>query len=448
MKKIFFLAAISFIFLLNDVSAQKTWTLEECINYAHQNNLQIKRQELTAGISENNFRQSKFEVLPNVNAGANYNFSSGRSLNTETYEWVNQNNQEGSVGISTDLELFNGFQTQNSIKENRLNLMRDLSEIEKIKNDISLNIATSYLQILFDYELVDLAKAQKDVTQQQVERMKKLVDVGNRAKGDLLQIQAQLSNDILNLTNAENNLKIGYLTLIQLLELKLDSIQSFEIARPAIAEYTQEIEKSVSNFYFDALNNLPEIKSSEYNYQAQQKAMDVARGGRYPRLYLSADYYSRYNKSATNQLHPGDDYKYFDQLNDNQYRQVSLNLSIPIFNRTRVETNIANRKILMQDAELILEQTKKNLYKNIQQAHSDATSALVKYSASLEAVKSNEESFNYTQQKFEVGLVNSVDYNVAKNDLLKARSNLLQAKYEYIFKLKILDFYTGTPIAI
>lgn len=448
MKHIFLLSSIIFIFFSFNISAQKQWTLEECINYAHQNNLQIKRQELAAGISENEYRQSKFEVLPNLNARVSHNISSGRSLNTETYSWEDRGNQEGSLGISSEINIFNGFRTYNSIQQNRLDLQSDLSQIEKIKNDISLNIATSYLQILFDYELVDLAKSQKEVTEQQVERMNKLVESGNRARGDLLEIQAQLSNDILNLTNAENNLKIGYLTLIQLLELKLDSVKDFSVARPTIINIEQQTDKSVSEYYTEALNNLPEIKSSEYNFKAREKSLAVARGNRYPRLYLTGDYYSRYNKNATNIVNPDVTYNYSDQINDNQYRQLALNLSIPIFNRNAVETNISNNRILLEDAGLEFEQVKKDLYKNIQQAHSDATSAMVKYQASAEAVRSNEESFNYTQQKYEVGLVNSVDFNIAKNDLLVARSNMLQAKYEYIFKLKILDFYAGLPISI
>ncbi|NJK86906.1 MAG: TolC family protein [Bacteroidales bacterium] len=419
MKNIFLIAAALLFSVEFTLNAQKTWTLEECIQYAHQNNIQIKRQELLTEITENNYQQSKLDRLPNVNAGVFYNFSSGRNLNTETYKWEDTGNQEGSLGISSDLNLFNGFQVNNTIQMNHLDLMRDLQLIEKTKNDITMSIATSYLQILFDYELVELAQSQKNVTQQQVERTKKLVESGNRAKGDLLEIQAQLSNDVLNLTNAENNLKIGYLQLIQLLQLELDSVNDFTILRPELAEYKGEIEKSVSEYYNLALNHLPEIKSSEYNLLAREKSLAIAKGKRSPRFYLGADYYSRYNKNATNLINVNETYGLLDQLNDNQYRQLSLNLNIPIFNRRTVETNISNNRILLDDAGLILEQTKRELLLEIQQAHSDATSALVKYNASYEAVRSNEESFNYTQQKFEVGLVNSVDYNIAKTTCLK-----------------------------
>ncbi len=449
MKNIPFLFVLCLIFVYpSNISAQKKWTLEECINYAHQNNLQIKRQELNADISETYLKQSYFELLPNLNAGGSHNLSSGRALNTETYTWEDRTNQDGNLGIQSDLTIFNGLNNINSIKQHKFDLMRDLASVEKIKNDITLNIATSYLQVLFGYELLDLAKSQRDVTQQQVDRMKKLVEVGNRAKGDLLELEAQLSNENLNAINAENNLKINYITLIQLLELELDSIGSFQIERPEIPVIAEEELQSVNDLYQKASEIYPELKAAEFNLSAKEKALSVVRGGRYPELYLSGLYYSRYNKSATNPVSPSENYRYIDQISDNQYRQLSLNFSVPIFNRRSVESSISRSKIAVQNAEYEFDQVKKDLYKAIQEAHSDAISALAKYDASMQAVKSNEEAFSYTEQKFEVGLVNSVDYNVAKNELLKARSNFLQAKYEYIFKLKILDFYLGKPITI
>jgi outer membrane protein len=323
-----------------------------------------------------------------------------------------------------------------------------MANVEKIKNDITLNIATLYLQILFSYEILELAESQRDVTLQQVDRVSKMVDVGNKARGDLLEIKAQLANDNLNVTNAENSLKISYIELIQMLELELDSTGSFKIERPVIPEIDVEEIQNVNELYATALNTLPQIRSSEFNLQGREKALSVSRGTRLPSLSMNGYYYSRYNNTATNPLDPYETYRYIDQIKDNQYRQLSLELSIPIFNRRQVESYISKSKIAVKDAQYELEQTKKNLYMDIQQAHSDAIAALEKYKASIDAVESNKEAFNYTQQKYEVGLVNSVDYNIAKNELLKASSNLLQAKYEYIFKIKILDFYMGKQIIL
>ncbi|MFO7659129.1 MAG: TolC family protein [Bacteroidales bacterium] len=448
MKKILFLLLPLFSLTLANVHAQKAWSLEECIDYALQNNLQIKRQQLAADVAEADLIQSKYALLPNLNARFSHNLSSGRALNTETYTWENRSQQDGSLGAGSDLTLFNGLQNFNAIKRNRFDLMRDLANVDKIKNDISLNIATFYLQILFAYELLDLAKNQKAVTLQQTERVAKLVEVGNKAKGELLEIKAQLANDNLNVTNAENNLKISYLDLIQLLELELDSIGSFKIERPVLPDLPVEEFQRVNDIFSEAMNILPQIRSAEYNMQGREKALCVAKGARFPDLSLGGYYYTRYNNVVKDPLNPMETYNYIDQIKDNQYRQLSLDLSIPIFNRRVVESGIIKSKIALINAEYELEQTKKNLYKDVQQAHSDATAAFEKYRASIQAVESNTESFNYTRQKYEVGLVNSVDFNIAKNDLSKATSNLLQAKYEYIFKLKILDFYLGKKIII
>ena len=447
MKKIF-LFILPIVFLGLNMKAQEVWSLEECINYALENNLQVKKQELTTNISEINLAQSKFALLPNLNARFNHNFSSGRALNTETYEWENTKQQDGNIGAGSDLTLFSGLQNYYTIKRNQFDLKRDLANLDKIKNDITLNIATSYLNILFAYEVLELAKSQRDVTLQQSERISKLVEVGNKAKGELLEINAQLANDNLNLTNAQNNLKLTYIDLIQLLELELDSVENFKIERPALPELISEDIQGVSDIYSESLNVLPQVKSAAYNLTGREKDLDIARGARYPELSLSGYYYTRYNDQVKDPLDPNETYNYIDQMKDNQYRQFSIGLSIPIFNRRQVEAGISKSKIAVKNAEYELEQTKKDLYKDVQQAHADAIAAYEKYQASIKAVESNTESFNYTQQKYEVGMVNSVDFNISKNDLLKAKSNLIQAKYEYIFKLKILDFYMGKKITI
>jgi outer membrane protein len=448
MKRIFIFSLFTLLLSYGAGYAQKVWTLEECIQYAHQNNLQIKMQELLADVSEVDLQQSKFAMLPNLSANFRHNFSSGRSLNTETYEWGNRSQQDGSLGAGSNLTIFNGLQKFNTIQRSKFDLLRDQSNVEKIKNDITLNIATSYLQVLFAYELLELAISQRDVTLQQVDRISKMVDVGNKARGDLLEIKAQLANDNLNVTNAENSLQIYYVDLIQLLELELDSLGSFRIDRPVIQDIVTDSIQSVNELFTEALNVLPQIRSAEFNLQGREKALSVSKGARFPELYMGGYYYSRYNNTAKDPVNPLETYSYIDQIKDNQYRQLSLNLSIPVFNRRQVESYVSKSKIEVKNAQYELEQTRKDLYKDIQQAQSDAIAALDKYKASIQAVESNQEAFNYTQQKFEVGLVNSVDYNIAKNELLIASSNLLQAKYEYIFKIKILDFYTGKQIIL
>lgn len=429
-------------------NAQKIWTLEECIRYAQEKNIQIKRQELATEISQNNYFQSKMNMLPDLGAGWNHQFGSGRTLSTDSiYRWVNTNVQEGSMGIQSELTVFRGFQNVNEIRKSNFDLKKSLADLEKAKNDISMNIAAGYLQVLLDEELYEVAKSQVELSQLQVDRNKKLVEVGNIARGNLLEIQAQLAREKVNLTNAANNQTIDYLTLTQMLEL--DSIGNFKVFHPENLTIDESVPlQSVQDIFAQAEANMPEVKSSEYFLESRRKELAVRKGALSPTVSLQALYYTRYNPDAVDYLNPTANYGIIEQLKDKKYKQLSINLSIPIFNRYNTRTNISNSKIAVEDAEYSLIQTKKVLYKSIQQAHADAKAAYDNFISRKEAVASSEEAFKYTQQKYEVGMSSAVDFNIAKNNLTKAKSDLAQAKYEYIFKTKVLDFYKGVPLKI
>ncbi len=471
MKRIILILASLSFFSYIAVNAQRNWTLEECINYAHQNNLQIKRQELNANISGANYKQSKYSVLPDLNLGASKNLNYGRAVDPYTNDYITENTSSDRFYASSSLNIFNGLQTYNTIKENKYHFLKSRQDVVKVKNDISIQIATAYLQILFCRELLDISKSQYEVTLLQVEKTKKLVEVGNSAKGELYQMEAQAANEKLNVINAGNHLKMAYLDLTQLLDL--DSVRNFDVVIPAdLLVDSSYILKDVTTLYNEALNILPQIKSAEYALMSQEKSLAVQVGRRSPQIYIQGSYYTGYSSTGARLDtdspqditvgYLGDDinqpviahgfgtenYPYFDQLNDNAYKSVSFGLNIPIFNQNQVNRDISNARIMVNDSKFALEQTKQILFKDVQQAHADAIASLEKYKSSMEAVKSNEEAFNYTQQKLDVGLVSSVDYNIAKNELLKAKSDLLQAKYEYIFNIKILDFYTGNPILL
>jgi outer membrane protein len=472
MKRTVFLVLISTVLLIG-VNAQKRWTLQECIQYALDNNIQIKRQELQTEIAKNDYHQSKMQRLPDLNGTASHNWNFGRNIDRFTNEILTTNVVSDNFAIQSNMVLFSGFQILNSIEQNKYILEKSLKDLEKAKNDISLQIATVFLQILFNEEALEIAKSQLEVTSMQLDKTKRLVDAGNKPKGDLLQMQTQEANEKYNLTAAKNNLQISYLTLIQLLEL--DSAENFGIQQPDSIMFTNEnILSSVNDIYNEAVNKLPEIKSAEYALESSKKGLELARGDYYPKLTLSGAYYTGYSDArqktvSTTQtpttiglvnndpsmpviadiinIETGN-YPFFEQLKDNNSKAVSIGASIPIFNRFQTKKNVSNAKLRMTDANYNLEQTKKNLYKEVQTAHADASSAYERYNSASEAVISNEESFKYIQQKFDVGLISIFDYNLAKNDLLKAKSNHLQAKYEYIFKIKVLDFYRGLPIQL
>jgi outer membrane protein len=438
----------SILFLLLGVfsfqaHAQTSWSLEDCINYAHANNLQIKRTQLQADMADNNYFQSKMYVLPDLNASANRSYNYGRQIDRTTNTFVNSNQVGDNFGINSSLNLFNGLQTYNNIKRAQFAMLASLQNVEKEKIDITFEIASAYLNILFKKELLEASKSQMDVTQLQVDRTRKLVDAGSSARGDLLEIQAQLASERLNVTNNQNDLNLAYLNLTQLLDLK--TTEDFMIVFPDTIQ-PDLISPIVSpeQVYTEALTYLPHIKSSEYELESYRRYLAIQQGRRSPQFYLSGRWNTLYSSYAKDSL----GFSYADQMDLNNNKSFTIGISVPIFNNWQVNNSISNAKIQVYDAEFSLNQVKQQLYKNIQQAYNDATSAREKFNSAIEAVNSYRESFHYTEQKFNVGIVNSVEYNIAKNNFIRAESELLQAKYEYIFGLKILDFYRGIPITL
>jgi len=473
MKKILLFVFVLYVlfFSLSAVSQEK-WTLEECIQYAYDHNIQIKQQQLNTELNKHALKQSKLDALPSLNAGASHNFSFGRALDETTYEFTqNQEVQTSNFSVSSSVTLFNGFEKWNSIEANKFSLKASLKDLEKIKNDIGLNIASAYLQILFNQELVEVSENQLEITEQQIDRTKKLVEAGSLARGSLLEIQSQRANEELNLVNVQNQLEASYINLIQLLEL--DSLNGFDIVRPEFEmSEQQEPAMGVDQIYHVAKEEMPRVQGAKYELESQKEALEVAKAGMSPRWSLNFSYGTRYSSIrdritgfdsttvpfgytaqnevvyTTQPVASYENYPFFDQLEDNASTSVMFNLSIPIFNGWQTQRQISTARVNLLNAEYNLENTRNNLYKDIQSAHADARAAWKKYEAAQKTVDSMQESFKYTKQKFEVGLVNSVEYNTAKNNLTRAQSDLLQAKYEYIFKTRILDFYQGKPLTM
>jgi outer membrane protein len=429
--------------------AQKAWSLEECINYAFENNLQIKRQALNVQYNKNNHNQSYFNTLPDLNSQINYGRSDGKTIDysNEVPRYITEVYWSGTVGLSSSVTLFGGFQNINNILKTKYDFLKSQSDLEKSKNDIALQMALAYLQVLFSKELVDVAKSKLDVTSLQAERTRKMMEVGNVAQGEYLQIKAQEANDKTSMINAQNNMEIAYLDLTQLLDL--DSTGGFDIVVPTNIEVELlSALAGVQDIYTIALETMPQIKSAEYALKSSEKQLSMAWGQASPTIYVNGNLSSRYSQVANDILNPEEAYTFKDQMNDYYYKNLNFGVSIPLFNKLQVKNSISNSKLQLWDYKYQLDQAKMALYKEVQQAHADASAAREKYYSSVEAVKFNQEAFKYTSQKFEVGLVNSVDYNISQNNLISAESSMLQAKYEYIFKLKILDLYMDKPIVL
>ena len=459
------------LFFVQTTHAQEKWSLERCINYAHENNIELKQQELNAEMNEHSYKQSYLNMLPTANAGVSENISFGRALDETTYEFTeNETVISGNLNLSTSLTLFNGLQKYNTVQKQKFNLQASLQDVEQFKNDISLNIASAYLQILFNKELLQNAGNQLEVIQQQVEQTSQLVEAGSLAEGSLLEIEAQMASEELQVVNAENQLEMSVLNLKQLLDL--GEAEAFDIVVPEIQIDEAPVLAGVSEVYENALALYPMIKSAEYSLQSSKEDLQIAKGGRSPSLNMNFSYgtgYSdireRVSSFETVQIPFGETaggetvfvtqqnplletYPVMDQLSDNASKTLSFTLGIPIFNGWQVNTNINSAKIGVMNAEYNLKRSKNQLYKSIQQAHADARAALKRYYAAGKTVNSMQEAFRYTQQKYEVGLVNTIEYNNAKNQLMEAQSQQLQSKFEYIFKKSILDFYMGNPIIL
>jgi len=438
------------------ISAQtKEWSLEDCILYALQNNIQLKQQEITTQYKSSALELSKLSVLPNLNGSANHYYSFGRVADMSTYQFIeNQTVRSNSFDASSNVTLFSGLQNYNTIKKNSYDLQASMQDLEALKDNISLNIAMAYLQILLNKELVNATSSQVDLTRQQIDRTKKLVDAGSLAKGNLLDIEAQAASEELQLTTLQNNLTISHLTLAQMLEI--DSINSFSIVTPDIIVNPVEVEGDPAAIYSVAEEKRPEILSAENSLKASEYELSIAKGGRSPKLQFGASMGTMYNSSRKKAIFAEDGttllgyvkVPFNDQINQNLNYGLGFSLSVPIFNGWQVNKNVQNAKRGIQYSQYTLEATKKTLYKNIAQAFADAQGALRKYYSSKKAVESMEEAFRYSEQKFNVGMVNAVDYNQAKTKLLNAQSEMAQAKYEYVFKTKVLDFYKGLPITL
>ena len=424
--------------------AQRTYNLQECIDYAIENNIQIKQQALNTNYGENQVKQAKSNKLPNLNASIGNDYNFGRSLTYEnTYENVNSASLTG--GASTNFTIWNGSTLTNTVKQRELDLQATIHDLQKAKDDIMLAIAAGYLEILFAEELELVTEAQIEVTRQQINRTEQLVEAGSLARGSLLEIEAQIAREELQLVNDHNRVQLAYLTLFQFLELPI--AESFTIEKPILPEVQASASLSNSiDVFNNAINVRPEIKAAQLRVESAVKQLDIAKGYRYPSLSLNANYYNLYNNKYTDLN--GDDIPFGEQLKNNSRSGIGLALNIPIFNRHQIKIGMSNAELQISDYQYRLQTARNVLRKDIEQSYTNALASFNRFTSTKKAVHSMEEAFRYIEEKFNVGMVNSVDYNISKNSLTVAQSDLLQAKYEYIFRTKILDFYNGIPIKL
>jgi len=449
-SKIFCACLLGLTLILGSFSAeaQQKITLEQAVQLALENNIQLKQAQFNVAISEEDFKQSKFNLTPSLNAGGNLNYSLGRTFDQLSGQPFDQSITSGNGNLNSSVVLFQGFQRINQILQNKYSLEANKSNAQKAKNDLTLNVVTTYLQVLNAQDLTETARQQQEFAKLQLDREQKLFEVGNKTLADLSQAKAQFATAELNLTNAQNQLDLAYLNLAQLMER--DPAEKFLVEKPVIDLISTVASQYIANdIYREALGNYPDVKLAEFRTLAAARAVSVARGGFYPRLSFGGNLSTGYS-SGRQRLNPTtmtlEDIPLNDQLRDNYSRGVGLSLSIPLWNGYQARSVVNRAKINYQNASLSEQLAKNNLNKIINQAVYDLKAAEKRFASNQSAYASSQAAFETIEQRYQVGLVNSLDFYQAQVNLNKAQFDLIQSKYDLIFRIKVIDFYLGKPL--
>ena len=439
MKTKIFLASLVILVPLDIQAQERQWSLRECCDYAVEHNIGIKQQKNQCRQQEIQLSTSKNSRLPDLSASVNQNFSFGRGLTMDN-TYTNTNTSSTSFSLGTSVPLFTGFEIPNQIKLNQLNLEAATADLEKAKNDIRMQVAQAYVQILYDMEMADVAHRQIAIDSAQVARLQAFVDNGKASEAELSQQKATLANSKLTATQADNNLRLAILALTQLLELP--SPDGFTIVRPSLDNLVG-LDNLVTpdQIYAEALGIKPEIISQQLKLKGTAHSIKIAQAGNYPTLSLSGGLGTNYyTTSGFNSDSFG------KQLENNFSQYIGLNLSVPIFNRFSTRNRIRSARVDQANQQLQLDNTKKTLYKEIQQVYYNALNAQSKTQSSAEAVNSSKDAFELVQAKYENGKATITEFNEAKNNYMKSESDLVQARYENLYQHALLEFYRGKEL--
>lgn len=466
-----------FILLTLPGVAQDSWSLERCVEHAISNNISIKQSELNLDIAEVNVTEANAGFLPNLNAQGGYGFNWGQRIDPFTNQFASERIESGNIGIATSVTLFGGFRQWHSRKQAQIAAEASRWNVAKMKNDIALNVATAFLNVVVNREVEAIAQYNLNNTEVQVERLTKLVAAGQLAEGNLNDLLAQRAADEANLIASQNNVYLAKLQLIQLLQLENTQPNNFEIVVPQVDDMeSMKMISSVELVVSSALNNFPEIKSAEANVLSSEYASKLAKAGAYPTLNASYTYGSGYSGAARvltgspdslsfpvgqvvgsgafvfslpQPVFTESDYSVKSlnsQLRDNRNQSLFFNLTIPLFNGLSNRSAIKRAEINRKISDYQLEQTRLTLRQNVERAYADATAALSNYNAAKYSLETSEKAMTWAQTRYEQGVINMAEYNDARTRLDNAKATLLRNKYDYLFKLKVLDFYMGQPI--
>ncbi|MBE6282629.1 MAG: TolC family protein [Bacteroides sp.] len=421
------------------LQAQEAWTLQQCIEYAIGHNLNIKQQEAAQEQSKVELNTAQWRRLPNLNGNIGQSFNFGRALQADN-TYGNRNTQNTNFSLGTNVPLFTGLQIPNSIALAKLNLKAATEDLKKAKEDISIQVTSYYLQVLFNEELAKVARNQVQLSQEQLQRKTVFFRNGKASEAELYEAKARVAQDELSAVQAENNHRLALLDLAQALELP--SPEGFSIVAPQIEEITGQLTHP-DEIYSQALMSKPSIKAAQYRLEGAGKSIRIAQSAWYPQLSFSAGLSTNYyNLSGVENASFSSQWRH----NFNKYFQFSL--SIPLFNRFETRNRVKSARIQQTALSWQLEESKKALYKEIQQAYYNALAAEAKYKSSRTATEAAESVFRLTSEKYEYGKATATEYNEMRTNWMKALSDHIQARYDYLFRSKILEFYKGIPLEL
>ncbi|MFI5186683.1 MAG: TolC family protein [Chitinophagales bacterium] len=456
---------------------QEKWDLRKCVDYALKNNITVRQADLQQKFAGLDLQQSKWNELPGANFGANSGYSAGRNQDPTSFSLITTGYLFSSYSLQASLDLFNWFSKKNNIAVKDLNVKAYRAGFEKAKNDVALNVALAYLQVLLTKEQVGIARIQLDQTSSQVESVKKQVKAGTLPELNQVQLESQFATDSSNLVTAQSSVN-QYLLQLEVL-LNLDPASPFDVQSPTVDVIPVENIADLQPEYVYGLAkvNMPQQQVDVFNVQAAQMSVKVAKAQMNPTFSLFGSLGASYNNKSQQaiskvQVSPaigkvsisGTDYSvfplspydvftygnipYFDQINQNFRQSIGLNLSVPISNAGSLRAGWLRSKLTLEQVELTKEQNSQSLKQDIYKAYSDATAALEKFSANRKAVEASQKAYDFAKKRFDVGLLSTFDLLTTQNTLLQAKTNLLYAQYDYVFKIKLLEFYKGQGLTL
>ena len=434
-KIILIITLISFSF--SGVS-QKKWTLRTSVDYALEHNITIKQNALNVSLSKENVIQAKGNFLPNLNASTNPGMNFGSSIG-QSGSRISTDNFRAGFSLNSNATVFNGFRNLNTYKQSKLGVTSSELELKKIQDDISLNVVNAYLNILFAKENLNVAKVQYEISKKQIERAKNQVDAGVKPKGELLNVESTAATDAQNVVAQENTLDLAFLTLAQLLQVSPDNfdVEAMDVGSPSIATLYNDSDV----VYKKAVNNRPEIIKAQIGVESSNLGIDIAKGSYLPSLTFSAGVGSSYQHAFSfSNLY------FFKQVKDNLGYNFGFSLNIPIFNRFQTKSAVSKSIINLEISEINLESEKLRLKATIERVFLDAKAASKTYEAALKSLTSQREAFKNAQERYNFGAMTLFDFDQVRNRLVNAESSLIRAKYDYVFKSKVLKFYYGESI--